>query len=164
MQGRTTPEPHGLDDETLAFVGRVFQYARGGQAQELDELLGMGLPANLRNEKGDSLLMLASYYGHAAVVRLLLERGAAPDQANDLGQTPLAGAAFKGDGAVVALLLDHGARVDAGGEQRFVGIDVPHASNKGLVQQQRLDVAAAAMKPFEKLRESDCQRIRAYSR
>src|SRR5438132_1660533 len=57
--------------------------------------------------------MLASYYGHGAVVRLLLERGAAPDEANDLGQTPLAGAAFKGDGAIVALLLDHGARVDA---------------------------------------------------
>lgn len=102
----------GLDDETIAFARRVFGFARGGLAWELDELLAMGLPPNLRNEKGDSLLMLASYHGHADAVRALLDRGADPDLANDRGQTPLAGAAFKGDLAVVRLLLDRGAAAD----------------------------------------------------
>jgi uncharacterized protein len=112
MQGENTGIPSGLDDETLAFARRVFGYARGGLARELDELLAMGLPPNLRNEKGDSLLMLASYNGHADAVRVLLERGADPDLANDRGQTPLAGAAFKGDIEVTRLLLDRGAAVD----------------------------------------------------
>ena len=72
-----------------------------GQARELGELLRMGLPPNLRNEKGDSLLMLASYHGHADTVRVLMEHGADPELANDRGQTPLAGAAFKGDMATI---------------------------------------------------------------
>src|SRR5215204_7577442 len=98
------PKPE-LDEETIAFAQRVFQHARAGQALELEELLRMGLPPNLRNEKGDSLLMLACYHGHAEVARALLEHGGDPELANDRGQTPLAGAAFKGDAKIVHLLL-----------------------------------------------------------
>lgn len=105
-----------LDDETLAFAGRVFQYARMGHAEELAGLFAQGLPANLRNDKGDSLLMLAAYNGQAETARVILEAGGAPELANDRGQTPLAGAAFKGDEAVVRLLLDHGAQVDGAGD------------------------------------------------
>lgn len=105
-----------LDDDTLAFAARVFGYARGGHAPELAELLGMGLPPNLRNEKGDSLLMLASYHGHGDAVRVLLHHGGDPELANDRGQTPLAAAAFKGDAGVVRLLLERGALVDGRGE------------------------------------------------
>ena len=92
-----------------------------GQVQELGELLRMGLPPNLRNEKGDSLLMLASYHGHAGAVRVLLEHGADPELPNDRGQTPLAGAAFKGDIATVQSLLDGGAGQAGGYEQRGIG-------------------------------------------
>ena len=106
------PKP-ALDDDTLAFAVRVFGYARGGYTRELAELLGMGLPPNLRNEKGDSLLMLASYHGHAETVRVLLDHGGDPELANDRGQTPLAAAAFKGDADVVRLLLERGAEIDA---------------------------------------------------
>jgi len=112
MAEATRPDPATLDEETLAFVARVFAFARGGQAAELRALLAQGLPPNLRNEKGDSLLMLASYHGQAEAVRVLLEAGADPDLANDRGQVPLAGAAFKGDAAVARLLLEHGAAVD----------------------------------------------------
>lgn len=54
------------------------------------------MPANLTNDRGDSLLMLAAYHGHAEAVTALVGRGADPDRANDRGQTPLAGAVFKG--------------------------------------------------------------------
>jgi ankyrin repeat protein len=104
-----------LDDETLAFVRKVFHYARTGEAGELTTLLGQGLPSNLRNERGDSLLMLACYHSHADAARALLERGADPEIMNDAGQTPLAGAAFKGDLAIATLLLDNGAQVDNAG-------------------------------------------------
>lgn len=105
------PAP-GLDDETLAFAARVFDMARHGDAGEFAALLDLGLPLDLRNDKGDSLLMLAAYNQNEPVVRHLLERGADPDLRNDKGQTPLAGVCFKGDLAIVELLLKHGAAVD----------------------------------------------------
>ncbi|SEG26784.1 hypothetical protein SAMN04488144_112150 [Methylobacterium sp. 190mf] len=115
MASETNPPPT-LDDETLAFAGRVFQYARMGHAEELADLFGQGLPANLRNDKGDSLLMLAAYNGQAEAARVILEAGGDPELANDRGQTPLAGAAFKNDLAVAQLLLRHGAAVDGTGD------------------------------------------------
>lgn len=76
-------------------------------------MLAAGLPAKLRNEQGDSLLILAAYHGHPAVVRLLLDARAYPDGVNDRGQTALGAAAFKGDVQVVQQLLDHGAQPDS---------------------------------------------------
>ena len=112
---KDAPSPSPLDAETLAFAQGVFQHARMGRAQELAELLGAGLPPNLHNDKGDTLLMLASYHGHADTARRLLEHGADPELANDRGQTPLAAAAYQGDTAMVLLLLDLGADVNGSG-------------------------------------------------
>jgi len=116
MKDNTTASPPALDEETIAFAGRVFHCARIGHAADLDELLRMGLPANLRNDKGDTLLMLATYHEHTDCVRLLLEANADPDIANDRGQTPLAAACFRGNQEIVQLLLRHGAKVDGHGE------------------------------------------------
>jgi ankyrin repeat protein len=109
---QTPPNPTTLDDETLALIRKVFQFARSGDAEELAAFLDHGFPPNLRNERGDSLLMLASYHGHLDASKVLLERGADPEVMNDQGQSPLAGAAFKGNVAMATLLLDHGAKVD----------------------------------------------------
>ena len=110
------PAKPELDADTLAFAGRVFQYARMGHADELAELFGQGLPANLCNDKGDSLLMLAAYNGQAETARVILENGGDPELANVRGQTPLAGAAFKNDLAMARLMLQHGAAVDGTGD------------------------------------------------
>ncbi|MHC2003199.1 ankyrin repeat domain-containing protein [Methylobacterium sp. CM6241] len=119
MQSETPASPNPalpeLDSETLAFAGRVFQYARAGHVDELEELFAQGLPANLLNDKGDSLLMLAAYNGQVETTRLILENGGDPELSNDRGQTPLAGAAFKGDMAIVELLLEKGASIDGTG-------------------------------------------------
>jgi ankyrin repeat protein len=105
--------PAELDDETIAFIGRVFAYVRTGDVATMADLLDGGLPPNIRNEKGDSLLMLASYHGHVELSHVLLRHGADPNLRNDRGQTPLAGAAFKGHYTMAQLLLDSGAEVDA---------------------------------------------------
>ncbi|MCQ8783777.1 ankyrin repeat domain-containing protein [Mangrovibrevibacter kandeliae] len=108
-----------LDAETIAFAGQIFDRARSGDAEEIEALLGAGLPANMCNDKGDTLLMLASYHGHPATVRALLAHGADPERANDRGQTPLVAAAFKGDRGCVEALLEHGAAIDGhGGDGR----------------------------------------------
>lgn len=105
---------HAHDPEVLQLAAKVFDLARHGDTDTLAAYVDAGVPANLTNDKGDSLLMLAAYHGHAAAVSALLDRGADPDRVNDRGQTPLAGAAFKGDQEVLRLLLDHGADPRAG--------------------------------------------------
>lgn len=116
MQDPIRPaDPKDLDEDTLGFVRKMFGLARAGAAEELGMYLDHGLPPNLRNERGDSLLMLACYHGHADAARVLLDHGADPEIMNDASQTPLAGAAFKGDLPVVTLLLDRGARLDTAG-------------------------------------------------
>ena len=114
MSGDDPGRPE-LDDATIAFAGRVFQYTRAGNVEELRPLLEAGLPANIRNDKGDSLLMLASYHGGAELARVLMQHGGDPELVNDRGQTPLAAAAFKGDLAVVKVLLAGGADVNGSG-------------------------------------------------
>ncbi len=100
------------EEEAAEFAEQVFDVARKGDAAMLAALLSKGLPANLRNHKGDTLLMLASYHGHADAVRVLLEYQADPEIRNANGQSPIAGAAFKGDLAMVKLLIEGGAQVE----------------------------------------------------
>jgi len=107
--------PAGTDDpELLDFATKVFNLARVGDARALAAYVDAGVPANLTNGTGDSLLMLAAYHGHAGTVRALLERGADPGRPNDRGQTPLAGAVFQREPDVVQALLDAGADPAAG--------------------------------------------------
>jgi uncharacterized protein len=112
-RGRVHPEPpptaSGLDAETLAFAHRMFDMARDGHGEELAAYVDAGLSANLTNDKGDTLLILAAYHGHAATVAALLARGADPARVNDRGQTALAAATFKRCGDAVTALLDAGA-------------------------------------------------------
>jgi ankyrin repeat protein len=107
----TDPAP---DSEMLQFAAKVFNLARQGDAATLAAYVDAGVPANLCNDKGDTLVMLAAYHGHPGAVSMLLERGADPDRPNDRGQTPLAGAVFKGERAVIEALLDGGADPAAG--------------------------------------------------
>ncbi|RYE41016.1 MAG: ankyrin repeat domain-containing protein [Hyphomicrobiales bacterium] len=103
-----------MDQETYELAQELFQLVRvGADVPRLAKLLEMGLAPNIRDGKGDSLLMLASYHGHHEMTRLLLEHGGDPQLANDRGQIPLAGAAFKGDTAIARLLIEHCAQVNA---------------------------------------------------
>ncbi|QNP62252.1 ankyrin repeat domain-containing protein [Streptomyces genisteinicus] len=102
------------DSEVIELATKVFDLARRGETETLAAYLDAGVPADLTNDKGDTLVMLAAYHGHPATVEALLARGAAADRANDRGQTPLAGAVFKGEGAVIRVLLDGGADPQAG--------------------------------------------------
>lgn len=108
----SSPSGQPVDPQLIELAQQVFDLARRGDAAMLAAVIEKGVPPNLRNDNGDSLLMLASYHGHVDAVRTLLERGADPDLRNNNGQTPLAGAAFKGFEGVVQTLLAHGADVE----------------------------------------------------
>ncbi|AGK75913.1 ankyrin-like protein [Streptomyces microflavus DSM 40593] len=104
-----TPDP-----EVVELATKVFDLARTGETEVLAAYVDAGVPANLTNDRGDSLLMLAAYHGHAEAVTALVARGADPDRANDRGQTPLAGAVFKSENGVIDALLAAGADPAAG--------------------------------------------------
>jgi ankyrin repeat protein len=103
------PEP-----EVIELATKVFDLARQGETEALAAYIDAGVPANLTNDRGDTLVMLAAYHGQPAAVEALIARGAEPDRANDRGQTPLAGAVFKGEDAVIRVLLTGGADPEAG--------------------------------------------------
>ncbi|MET9087290.1 ankyrin repeat domain-containing protein [Streptomyces sp. NPDC004237] len=97
------------DPEVVELATKIFDLARQGRTEALVAYVDAGVPANLTNDRGDSLVMLAAYHGHAGAVRELLARGAEADRINDRGQTPLAGAVFKGETEVIKVLLEAGA-------------------------------------------------------
>lgn len=98
-----------LDPELVAFAGTVFDLAREGDAEQLAEYVDAGVPVNLTNDKGDTLLLLAAYHVNLPAVRVLLARGADTARVNDRGQTALAAAAFRQSREGVRLLRDAGA-------------------------------------------------------
>jgi len=103
-----------IDPGVIALAAKVFDLAREGDTEQLAAYLDAGVPANLTNDKGDTLLILAAYRGHTEAVATLLERGADHSRANDRGQTPLAAAVFKQSADTVRALMAAGADPDAG--------------------------------------------------
>jgi uncharacterized protein len=109
------PQSDGIDPGVIELAARVFDLARGGATEELAAYVDAGVPANLTNDKGDTLLILAAYHGHPETVAALLQRGADAGRVNDRGQTALAAAVFKQSEETVRALLAAGADPDAGG-------------------------------------------------
>ena len=104
-----------MDEETLAFARQLFDLARAGDAEQLAAYVDAGVPPDLTNDKGDTLLVVAAYAQHEDVVRALLERGADHARVNDRGQTALGSAVFRQSAGTVRALLDAGADPDLGG-------------------------------------------------
>ncbi|MEU5622465.1 MULTISPECIES: ankyrin repeat domain-containing protein [Streptomyces] len=106
--GGLTPE------QTERVVAIAMDLAREGRTKQLVEFVAHGLPVDVRDPAGNTLLMLAAYHGHADSVRTLVRHGADPDLRNDRDQSPIAGALFKGADDVVTVLLEAGADLDSG--------------------------------------------------
>jgi len=98
-----------LPADTVDFAHRMFDAARNGDASLLSAALEAGLPVNLTNAQGNTLLMLAAYAGQVELTQTLVTKGADVNCANDRGQSPLAGAVFKGYDEVVHVLVAGGA-------------------------------------------------------
>jgi ankyrin repeat protein len=102
------------EEETNAVIALAMNLARTGHTDELLEFVAHGLPIDVQDSGGNTLLMLAAYHGQLETVRALIARGADVDLRNARDQSPLAGALFKGEDEVVAELLAAGADLDAG--------------------------------------------------
>jgi len=87
----------------MTYRGAQNLIKRGDEAG-LREALEHGLDANLVNQNGWSLLMLAAVEGSVPLGRLLLEHGANPALQNNKFETALMLATHRGYGLFAALL------------------------------------------------------------
>lgn len=102
------------DEHLVELAHQMFDLARAGQEEQLAAYVEAGVPVDLTDADGNTLLMLAAYHGHSGTVQMLAAHAADVNRANDRGQTPLAGAVFKDEPEVVDALLRAGADPDAG--------------------------------------------------
>ncbi len=105
-----------LTEAELEFLNSVFDIVRQNKPLALQSLLDQGVPANLTNAQGDSLLILAAYHEHVQLLELLLAAGADVNAINDRGQTALVCAVFKNNPDIVKLLLAAGADKQLGNQ------------------------------------------------
>lgn len=102
-----------LPEDVQDLVDRLFHMARTGD-MALIEYVNAGVDKDLRNTDGNTLLMLASYAGHADLTKALADLGADVNQVNGKNLSPLSGAIFKKEDAIIDILLDAGADPCAG--------------------------------------------------
>ncbi|MDZ5078833.1 ankyrin repeat domain-containing protein [Nesterenkonia sp. HG001] len=122
-----SPDTNGvpeLTDEQLEFLNSMFDLARQGRDEELLGLIDQGIPVNLANSKGDTLLILATYNNHAALVEGLISRDADVDRLNDRGQSALTCAVFLQNEETVRMLLAAGADPRHEGQNAYAAIEM----------------------------------------
>ena len=70
-------------------VEDIFSYARHGRINDIERLLDRGIPVNVRDIHGNSLLTIACQNGNKRVAKAVLRRGADMNVRNFKGNTPL---------------------------------------------------------------------------
>lgn len=87
--------------------------AREGDLKTIQSYLDSGFSPNITSKRGDSLLILATYYGHAEVTEALLKnKKTEVNLVNKMGFSALTGAAFRGRDEIIKILIKHGAEVN----------------------------------------------------
>lgn len=85
------------EEEALAFmegvserdVEDIFSYARHGRVEGIERLLDRGIPLNVRDEFGNTILLIACQNGNKRIAKAVLRRGADINARNHKGNTPL---------------------------------------------------------------------------
>ena len=98
-----------LTDDQVEFLNSEFDLVRAGDAETVAAYVDRGVPVDLTNANGDTLLLLAAYHEHPDLVRVLLERNADPNRVSGRAQTALVAAVFRQNLVIVEALLDAGA-------------------------------------------------------
>ena len=120
------PGAAGVLIDRQELIALAVDAARSGDTNTLTHAIAAGVSVNATSPRGDSLLMLACYYGHADAVRALIDRGADVTQLDARGQTPLAGVAFNRVD-MVRWLVEQGASLDIRDATGLRAIDIARA-------------------------------------
>ena len=101
----------GMSDKD---VDDIFSYARHGRVDEIERLLDKGIPVDVRDTYGNTLLTIACQNGNKRVAKCVLRRAANINSRNNKGNTPLHYCYSYGYGDTLgAYLITKGADVHA---------------------------------------------------
>ena len=82
-----TSDPHlGVSEKDIE---DIFSFARHGRLNEIERLLSKGIPVDIKDFYGNTLLTIASQNGNKRVAKSVLRRGANINSRNLKGNTPL---------------------------------------------------------------------------
>jgi len=113
----------GLTDDD---VEEIFRSARHGRVEEIESLLDRGIPVDVRDEHGNTLLTIACQNGNKRVAKVCLRRSADLNARNYKGNTPLHYCYHYGYGESLGqYLVDKGANAHArnkAGKEVYAGI------------------------------------------
>ena len=82
-QFKSVIEPSKEDIES------IFSYTRHGRIEDVDNLLSRGVPPDIRDDNGNSILAISCQNGNKRLAKLALRRGADINVTNLMGNTPL---------------------------------------------------------------------------
>lgn len=106
--------PTGDSPVSLEVIEGTFDLAREGRTGPLGEMIDAGVPIDVRNPRGDTVLIVATYAEQEHTVADLVRRGADLNALNASGQTAISCAVFRKNETLLRLLLEAGADPDAG--------------------------------------------------
>lgn len=122
----------------------------------------VNIPGDSKSNKSWSALQLASYFGHDAMVKFLLDEGADVDYQNDCGNTALHLAAFTKRYEIVLLLVNSGAHVflvNGEGKTPKSMAEENEEIFKILVQTEKIFIMEQEEKLFKAARTNDADQI-----
>ena len=93
-----------LEGSQKAIKAKIIKENKLSALQEMAASGELGRLRNFQNHYGDSALILAAWYGHLDIAKLLLDVNADVDIANCDGNTALNCAAYRGHASMVELL------------------------------------------------------------
>lgn len=130
-------------DMQARLIEMVFDAARADDALTVSEFLSEGFSPNVRNPRGDTLLIVAAYYDSSTVVKALIQHHAIElDAVNRMGLTAVAAAAFKGFETPLKLLIDAGADVNASNAAQQTAIMFASLAGKTTTVRMLIDAGA----------------------
>jgi len=123
-------------------VQRGFEAIALGDSGRLKQLLAAGLSADATNDKGLTLLLLASATGQIGLVNLLVDAGASVQLSDPRGLTPLMYAAAKGHEDVVRSLLERKADPNFASSTGLTPLMFAAAGDHSITARRLLDAGA----------------------
>jgi len=91
---------------------KLLRAAAAGDVAEVKQCLNSGADVNVKDDKGQTPLVLASASGHTAIASILLDKRADPNLQSNDGLTALMNASHKNYTDLVRLLVQKGANVN----------------------------------------------------
>ncbi|MGE0873964.1 MAG: ankyrin repeat domain-containing protein [Burkholderiales bacterium] len=96
-------------------LGELLQAVEKDDTRRVEVWLGKGLEVNSTDSAGNTILMLATRFGHRDMVRLLLARKADVRRRSPAGDTALMMASLNGDVRIMEDLVQAGAEINQEG-------------------------------------------------